>query len=70
MSSDYKGPFYSCPRSKTVTFERGSTNIPDCLFRRCDGLEYNVTEIAPDAFKKCKKWIKKAGAPKKAKYKK
>ena len=57
--SEYnKGPFGLCENLKTVTFEKGTTQIPEYLFTGCVGLEKisipdTVTIIERGAFEDC-----------------
>ena len=60
-STDYShvnGPFHFCDGLKRVTFEEGTTKIPNHLFCYCTGLEEieipdTVTMIEADAFGSC-----------------
>ena len=60
-SADYSqvnGPFHFCDGLKRVTFEEGTTKIPNHLFCYCTGLEEieipdTVTMIEADAFGSC-----------------
>ncbi len=52
------GPFYCCEKLKTVTFQKGTTQIAKCLFAGCTGLESitipdTVTDIEYNAFQGC-----------------
>ena len=52
------GPFKNCNGLKTVTFEKGTTEISSCLFEDCAGLEEidipdTVTVIENSAFSGC-----------------
>ncbi len=52
------GVFYGCDNLKTVTFEKGVTQIAEHLFRGCPGIESitipdTVTVIENDAFRNC-----------------
>ena len=52
------GPFKNCDGLKTVTFEKGTTEISSCLFEDCAGLEEidipdTVTVIENSAFSGC-----------------
>ena len=54
----YGGPFYHCENLKNITFEKGTTQIAENLFRGCTGLENitipdTVTEIENNAFEGC-----------------
>ena len=54
----YGGPFTCCENLKTITFEKGTTQIAENLFRGCTGLENitipdTVTEIENNAFEGC-----------------
>ena len=54
----YGGPFSHCENLKTITFEKGTTQIAENLFRGCTGLENitipdTVTEIENNAFEGC-----------------
>ncbi|MBR3988847.1 MAG: leucine-rich repeat protein [Clostridia bacterium] len=53
-----EGPFALCDNLKTITFEKGTTQIAENLFRGCTGLETitlpdTVTVIESSAFKEC-----------------
>ena len=54
----YGGPFYHCENLKTITFEKGTTQIAENLFRGCTGLETitvpdTIAEIEKYAFEGC-----------------
>ena len=54
----YDGPFYNCEQLKTVTFEKGSTEVAQDLFAGCTGLESivipdTITTIERGAFSNC-----------------
>ncbi|MGM9595314.1 MAG: leucine-rich repeat protein, partial [Oscillospiraceae bacterium] len=57
---DYQnGPFYGCDGLKDVTFEKGTSVIPEGLFAHCPGLESvvvpnTVTKLGWEAFYDCK----------------
>ena len=58
FGSTYGGPFSHCENLKTITFEKGTTQIAENLFRGCTGLENitipdTVTEIENNAFEGC-----------------
>ncbi len=53
-----EGPFALCDNLKTVTFEKGTTQIAENLFRGCTGIETitlpdTVTVIETSAFEEC-----------------
>ena len=54
----YGGPFSHCENLKTITFEKGTTQIAENLFRGCTGLETitvpdTIAEIEKYAFEGC-----------------
>ena len=57
-SKDCDGPFENCENLKKVTFEKGTTQVAECLFAGCTGLETisipdTITKISRYAFYKC-----------------
>ena len=55
VGSYLDGPFEGCKNLKTINFEEGITEIPNCLFQDCEGIEEikipdTVTSINSGAF--------------------